>query len=90
MENFFKGIRLEDAQQIEQAARLVYELRENRAALLKPYGVTDEAELLVRIQDGSVPEHPAYDHYLSARILAETRETVRTEMASLVKPAQHS
>lgn len=86
MNEFFKGVALEEAQQIEAAAQLVYELRENRKTLLKPYEVDDEVELLARIKNGSVPEHPAYEHYLAALILAETRETVRAELASLVRP----
>jgi hypothetical protein len=37
--------------------------------------------LLQQIQAGEVDEHPAYEHYLAARILTDTRETVRTVVA---------
>lgn len=87
MESFFKNIPYADAQQIEQASRLIYELRENRLARLRAYQAADEAELLARIKDGQLAEHPAYDHYLSARILADTRETLRRELANNLQPA---
>ncbi|MDT3706433.1 MAG: hypothetical protein ROZ09_06360 [Thiobacillus sp.] len=77
MPNFFENLDPETAEEIDQLSRLAYELRENRNAVLGPYGAEDEAALLQRIQDGAVAEHPAYEHYLSTRILADTRETVR-------------
>lgn len=61
-------------------AKTLYVLRESRKALLKQYGVAEEAELLDRIRGGQVGEHPAYEHYLSARIMEQTREQVRAEM----------
>ncbi|MGE5471641.1 MAG: hypothetical protein ACM3X0_12650 [Bacteroidota bacterium] len=86
MDNFFRNVALEDAQNIEQAARLIFELRENRAALLMPYAVADEAALLVAIAAGQQPEHPTYERYLSARILERTRQTLRRELAGQVAP----
>lgn len=82
METFFKNVAYEDAENIEQASRLIFELRENRAALLQPYQVADDAELLARIEAGQLPEHPSYEHYLSARILTNTRESLRAELAA--------
>jgi hypothetical protein len=82
METFFKNVAYEDAENIEQASRLIFELRENRAALLQPYQVADDAELLARIKAGQLPEHPSYEHYLSARILTNTRESLRAELAA--------
>lgn len=77
MANFFENIEPETAEEIDQLSRLIYELRENHNRVLSPYGAEDGAALLQRIQDGAVAEHPAYEHYLAARILADTRETVR-------------
>lgn len=82
METFFKNVAYEDAENIEQASRLIFELRENRAALLQPYQVADDAALLARIKAGQLPEHPSYEHYLSARILTHTRESLRAELAA--------
>ena len=68
-------------------ARLAYELRENRNAILKHHDAENEAALLQQIQTGQVAEHPAYEHYLAARILADTRETVRAALAERLKEA---
>jgi hypothetical protein len=85
MSNFFENLEPETAAEVDQLSRLVYELRENRNTVLSPYGAEDEAALLQRIQDGAVAEHPAYEHYLAARILADTRETVRAVVAERLK-----
>lgn len=85
MANFYNDFEPEDAIQLEQLSRLIYELRENRAAILESYGVADEIALLEQIYTGTVPEHPAYEHYLSARILSDTRETVRAMLAECLK-----
>lgn len=79
---FFKNIPYEDAQAIEQASRLLFELRENRAALLRAAGVDDEAELLAGIAEARLPEHPNYERYLSACILDATREALRRDLAA--------
>ncbi|NMG45763.1 hypothetical protein GPA22_18765 [Aromatoleum toluvorans] len=85
MAKFYEDLEPTDAQQLEQLSRLVFELRENRDAILQANGASDEIELLERIYTGAVPEHPSYEHYLSARILADTRETVRAMMAECLK-----
>lgn len=90
MANFYERIEPTDAQQIEQLSRLVFELRENREAILQASAAADEIELLERIYKGEVAEHPCYEHYLSARILADTRETVRAMMAECLKEARRS
>ena len=87
MDSFFENLEYDDATELDQLSRLIYELRENRNAVLKPYGAEDEAALLQNIQAGTVDEHPAYEHYLAARILADTRETVRTIVSERLKKA---
>ena len=87
MTNFFGNIAFETATAIEQLSRLAYELRENRRTVLRFHEVEDETALLQKIQAGEVAEHPAYEHYLAARILADTRETVRTALAECLKEA---
>ncbi|NMG75042.1 hypothetical protein [Aromatoleum diolicum] len=90
MANFFDNIELTDAQQLEQLSRLIFELRENRNDILKSYGVTDEIELLEQIYSTKVPEHPSYEHYLSARILCDTRETVRVMMGECLNEVRRT
>ena len=90
MANFYENIEPSDATQLEQLSRLIYELRENRDAILSANGVADEAALLERIRTGEAAEHPAYEHYLSARILAETRETVRAVMTECLREARRT
>lgn len=90
MANFFGNLEFDAAQEIEQLSRLTYELRSNRSEILATYGVSDEVALLERIYAGELAEHPAYEHYLAARILAETRETVRMLIAERLKQARTS
>lgn len=87
MASFFENLDPDTAEEIEQLSRLVYELRENRNTVLTTLGAEDEADLLQRIQSGAVAEHPAYEHYLAARILADTRETVRAILAQRLAEA---
>ena len=57
-----------------------YRLRESRKTVLQRYAVGTEAELLTKIKQGAVAEHPAYELYLSALILEQTRMQIRAEM----------
>ena len=66
------------------------ELRENRDVILKSSGAADEIELLERIYTSQLPEHPSYEQYLSARILADTRETVRAMLSECLKEARRT
>lgn len=75
--DFYQSFAPQDAADIERLSRLIYELRQNRARILQPYKVAHENELMALILNGEVDEHPAYEHYLSARVLADTCESVR-------------
>lgn len=79
---FFADLPYEDALAVEQAARLIFELRENRTALLRSAKAGDEAALIAGIRDGSLPEHPSYEQYLSASILGATRLMLRQDLAA--------
>lgn len=85
MTNFFEHIPFEEADRMERLSRLMFELRENRAKLLRQYNVGDEAGLLKQIVSGVVPEHPAYDHYLGALAIAQTREAASEALKNLLK-----
>ncbi len=85
MDDYFGSMPFEAAQQIEQLARAAFELREYRRRVLAQYGVDDEDALLEKIAQGAVPEHPAYEHCLGARELAEAREAVRAELRALLE-----
>lgn len=77
MNPIFDAIPPEDALELEQITRLIYESRENRRKVLDAVGAVDEAALLARIAAGEIDEHPAYEHYLAARILADTHAAAR-------------
>lgn len=82
MNPIFDAIPPQEALELEQVARLIYESRENRRKVLDAVGAHDEAELLVRIANGEIDEHPGYEHYLAARILADTHEAARQVVGS--------
>lgn len=88
MTDFFEGLDYEVAEEIQNLSHLTYQLRENRKAILDAYGVADEAALLDHIRTGAVAEHPGYEHYLAARILDDTRETVRGVLAERLAEAR--
>jgi hypothetical protein len=77
MNPIYDSIPPADALELEQVARLIYETREHRSKVLAAVGADDEAQLLARIGAGEIAEHPAYEHYLAARILADTHEAAR-------------
>ncbi|HJW55640.1 MAG TPA: hypothetical protein VJ577_10240 [Burkholderiaceae bacterium] len=60
-------------------AKTLYTLRESRKTLLRRYSADSEAALLEKIRSGEVAEHPAYDHYLSALIIEQTRMEIRAQ-----------
>lgn len=60
-------------------AQTIFALRESRKHLLKRYAVETEAALLEQIRAGALAVHPAYEHYLSALIVEQTRMVVRAQ-----------
>ena len=82
--NFFDKLPLDGAQQLEQLSRLAFDLRENHKQVLQQHGVDSEDALLELVREGAVAEHPGYDHYLGARVLAATREAVRSRMQAVM------
>lgn len=88
MANYFDQLDPRDAMELEQLSRVLFELREHRADILGAYGVADEIALLERLYAGTLPEHPGYEHYLSARILADTRDSVRALVEDCLREAR--
>ena len=91
MDSFFDALEPEQAAEIEQLARVMYEAREYRRLLLEPYHTDDPAELLARIETMTAAgqcEHPTYEHYLAVCILDETRKAARTLMAARLRDNQ--
>lgn len=88
MKSYFEGLDYDDAKLIELLSRLTYVLRENRKLLLEQHGVEDEQALLGKIMAGEIAEHPAYEHYLSARILGTTRNAIRDELNLVLQGAK--
>lgn len=84
MSEFFHNVPSEAVQQIDALSLLLYDLREDRKGLLAQYGAADEEKLLALIVAGEVGEHPAYEHYLAAKSLAHTRETIREQLRELL------
>lgn len=90
MPAFYDNLDPEDAAQMEQLARLIFDFRASRDSLLKQYGVVDASALLQKILSGEIAEHPAYEHYLSLKILDDLREALRDELRDFlpgVKPS---
>ncbi|HEX2492532.1 MAG TPA: hypothetical protein VHK24_02065 [Steroidobacter sp.] len=90
MKTFFDKMPYELAMSVEQLSRLAYELRENRSKILAQYGVSDEVELLERMRTGQAPEHPTYEHYLGLRVLADSRDAVRTEIQNMLSARRNA
>ena len=84
MTQFFQNVPSEAAMQIDALSRVLYDLREDRKRILSQYQAADEAALLASIVAGEVAEHPAYEHYLAARLLDETRETLRDQLREVL------
>jgi hypothetical protein len=60
-------------------AKTIYTLRESAKELPKQHSVESVAALLEKIRCGELPEHPAYENYLSARIIDQMKLQVRVQ-----------
>lgn len=80
MAGFYDKLAAEDVAVLDRLSRLLIELRESRLSLLQRHGCGDEDELMARIKSGALPEHPAYEDYLGAKIIADTRAALRREL----------
>lgn len=85
MQPFYNRLSPDDVDTLDRLARLLLELRDSRAALLARHNAGDEAELLERIRRGAVAEHPAYEDYLGAGIIHQTREAIRADLKTYMQ-----
>ena len=88
MEPFYANLPPELALDVEQRARLLYALRGARDEILARLGAGDADQALACLRRGELPEHPAYDDILSARILADLHAQVRSDLATLLADSQ--
>lgn len=87
MDSIYDALPPEAAMEVQQLARLIYETREHRRTVLAAAAAASPEELLEGIAAGTAAEHPAYEHYLAARILGDTHEAARAAMVQLLKEA---
>ena len=85
MQPFYDRLSPDDVETLDRLARLLLELRDSRAALLARHNADDEAELLERIRRGAIAEHPAYEDYLGASIIHQTREAIRSDLKTCMQ-----
>ncbi len=88
MDPLYEALEPEQATEVSQLARVMYEAREHRRQILEEYHTDDPAELLARVAAlaaAGEAEHPAYEHYLAVCILDDTRNAARTLMAARLK-----
>lgn len=81
--NFFQDMPPEMSIEMQQLSRLMYFARENRRDVLKAYQADDEDALLARIRAGELDVLPAYDDYLSARLLGQAQAAARAQLAQV-------
>lgn len=84
MDPIFNDLPPDVAMQVQLASRVSYEAREHRRMVLAAAGVADEAALLEDIVAARVAEHPAYEHYVAARILAQTHAVARQAITTIL------
>lgn len=77
---FYANMPPEYAAHAEKLARFAYDLRQHRNFMLKQLGVPDEETLLDKIRSGEIAEHPAYEQYVSARVMDQTRNAIREDL----------
>ena len=80
MAAFYDNLTHAEIKTLDGLSRLMMELRDSRRQLLERYGTESESALLERIHAGELAEHPAYDDYLGAHIIAATHDQIRAEL----------
>lgn len=90
MDPIYSSLPPDDALEIEKLARLLYEVRSARDEVLARLGAANDVQALASIIGGDIPEHPGYEDYVSARILAGLTSQIRAELATRLEEAQNS
>jgi hypothetical protein len=84
MPGFFDDLPIALAREAEALSALIHALREDRKTVLARHGAADEAALYAAIAAGEVPEHPAYEDYLSAGSLLLAHDAARVTLQQLL------
>ena len=74
---FYETLSTEAADKVHQLTRLSFELKDNLAKLLSPYGFNASLPLKQQIIAGQISAHPAWEHYLSAAIIEQSLSSIR-------------
>lgn len=80
MDPFFTGMAPDTALELAELSRRMYALRETRKGLLASTGEADADALLAALRAGRLPEHPAYDSWLSVIVLERAEVALRTRI----------
>jgi hypothetical protein len=84
MPGFYDDLPSELAHEAQALSALIHALREDRKTVLARHGAADEAALYAAIAAGEVPEHPAYEDYLSAGSLLIGYDAARATLQQLL------
>ncbi|GLT23237.1 MULTISPECIES: hypothetical protein [Zoogloea] len=87
MDSFYDRLDFDDAIEIEQLSRLMYEVRVARDNLLAQLGAGTPEQALAAIRSGNLPEHPGYEQYLTTRLLTDLHANVRARLAERTQAA---
>lgn len=71
MKAFFERVDPRAASAMAEVSRRMFDLRERRKRLMAQVGCGDADDMLDAVRDGRLPEHPGYDAWLGACLMAE-------------------
>jgi len=85
MKDFFDDINDDLKGKLSEVYNEMLVLREHRASLLEPYCLGRQDELIEKIKNGEILEHPAYDHYLAIEAINKELEPMREECRKILE-----
>ena len=85
MRDFFDDVEENLKEKLSDVYREMIILKEHRASLLEPYALGRIEEMLGKIENGEIAEHPAYDHYLAMLAINKELEPMREECRKILE-----